>query len=209
MKKLITLFAVAAILSLSVSAFAVNDVHWTFSKGGVPVLDEYANVTGCVYNGDDPVDLIHAEVIDSADEWLVNGNIPAGSPSSFSFYLSGVSEDVLQNIEDNITVYFGHYFNEEHQRIVYVDNFTGMDRTDGMFTLYFTPENDIFGIYEVALDFSGVEGGAVSGARNFGASFFEFGYTEKEEAEVPEPATYAYAAMGVMSVLGMKRRISK
>ena len=32
---------------------------------------------------------------------------------------------------------------------------------------------------------------------------------EEEEPEVPEPATYAYAAMGLMSVLGMKRRIRK
>ncbi|MBP5718804.1 MAG: hypothetical protein J6X53_07485, partial [Abditibacteriota bacterium] len=31
----------------------------------------------------------------------------------------------------------------------------------------------------------------------------------EEETEVPEPATYAYAAMGLMSVLGMKRRIRK
>ena len=209
MKKLIAFFALAAILTLSVSAFADGTVQWTFSKAGNSVLDEIGNVTGSVYFGNEPVDLIHAEVLDSADEWLVNGNIPAGSPSSFSFYLSGLPEDVLQDVEDNINVYFAYYFNEEHQRIIYVNDFTGMDRTDGMFTLYFTPENDVFGIYEVALDFSGVEGGEIRGEENIGASFFEFGYTEKEEAAVPEPATAAYALMGLGSLAGIKRRIKK
>ncbi|MBQ7525673.1 MAG: hypothetical protein IJT09_04495, partial [Abditibacteriota bacterium] len=104
---------------------------------------------------------------------------------------------------------FAYYFNEEHQRIIYVNDFTGIDRTDGMFTLYFTLEEDVFGIYEVAPDFSGVEGGDIRGEENIGAGFFEFGYTEKEEAEVPEPATYAYAAMGPVSAFGMKRRLRK
>ncbi|MBQ7525330.1 MAG: hypothetical protein IJT09_02765 [Abditibacteriota bacterium] len=81
------------------------------------------------------------------------------------------------------------YLNED-----FLDSFVWDDEHNG-------PENPIFSYTFNGEDIEGIENAAVLRFSTTGP--------EEPEAEVPEPAAFAYAAMGLVSAFGLKRRIRK
>ncbi len=140
----------------------------------------------------------------TVNNWLYDPNEP------FTLTIGGFENGGL-TYRDNTTLFFTVQ-DEIFNGLTYGVPFNG----PGVYT--FTPA-DILPDYGYGdtpttvgvITFSGLEyGDIVVNPGASGSVAFTLGAPDpEEETVVPEPATYAYAAMGLVSLMGMKRRIRK
>jgi hypothetical protein len=222
MKKLISVLAIAA-LAMS-AAFAAYDVDWEgnnrqYIENGDD-LGFFALFEDNDFSGDTLDFALHGESV--GDEWLLNPN------DELTLFINGLDDmdwsfagyvawgdDGIQ-LEINATK--GDMdFDVPVELVDHVDFY---NLPDG-FTL--TGQDLIDWGVPNGAGINGITLYIVNGEADYnsydGMPVYMFGtltmYEEEqpeepdEDTEVPEPATYAYAAMGLVSVLGLKRRIKK
>ena len=228
MKKLIAILAVLAIACGA--AFADFDLDWSGNNGVTNNADDNGfSVTLSNNDVSRGLDKSYDGLVNPADSWLLNPNdeltlsidgIQNMDWSGYDPYFptngwGGDGVGLYVWIGDpydynspvmsyEIPLEVGDYTSFES----FLENgvtFTGQDLMDAM-------RADLAGrsVYGVQVNIVNSKSTA-NDAGTLTANLKVTPYVEEpeEETEVPEPATYAYAAMGLMSVLGMKRRIRK
>ncbi len=209
MKKLLI---VLSLLALSASAFAA-DVRWQFQDNMAGtnrfVVGDYSNVMF-------PTDLNRISFIQAAspsplndgENWLDGSRIiPKETPSVLSFTITGLTEDNYAYV-DAMTI--TAYYYDEAKNYTSISG-AGVERNGDEVQVFFEPTMNVAGLITVSMDLnmSPLEG-PFNGMAISNMIVKE--YKEEEpasETEIPEPAALAYAAMGLVSAFGLKRRVKK
>ena len=223
MKKII---AIAALMFAATSAFAID---WSFTiKDNNADTTRTATVNGGAYDVTFPAlganeSITYINVVDyngimtGTTAWLDEGQtLPAGEQTAFNFRFSGLAEEVLQELEDGMSLTIGYDDNGgfmANDDAVTVESLT---RNGDLFTAYFTPTLDVAGIHFLNFNVTAANGGTGLSPTDVENITIPAAYAgepqpvEPEgETEVPEPATYAYGVMGLVSLIGMKKRFGK
>ena len=220
MKKLIAILAVSALVTAA--AFADFDINWGlggrdniqnnsdlgFTDGFMSrdyYEDSFFNGSGFVTMG-----VLELEVWGNVNgEWLLNPN------DVYTFSLSGLGDarnislmlgsgDLRGYLRNEYLVNDGYAEDDD----LFVDGITltGQDVMDITNLPEGTPIDLVSFFYSaIGEDVTDPSGGSYSLMFSVTSPQDE----SEDDAEVPEPATYAYAAMGLVSLIGMKRRIKK
>ena len=222
MRKLI---AIAALLFAATSAFAID---WNFNiKDNNAGTSRQVKVNGGAFDVDFPTlgeneSLTSINVVDynglmnGTSAWLTD-TLPAGEETAFNFRFGGLSDLVLQDLEDNMTLVIGYDDNDfmgQDGSATISSALGNLTRVGDVFSAAFTPEFDTKGIHFLTFNVGSVNNGTGLTAEDIADATVAEAYTgepvfPETDSEVPEPATCAYALMGLGSLMGIKRRIGK
>ncbi|MBP5717768.1 MAG: hypothetical protein J6X53_02155 [Abditibacteriota bacterium] len=203
------LLIVLSLLALSASAFAADPVRWTFvGNTGIAFTGGYTVDFPSGFNVVNNITAVLTELnpFTGGENWVENmQTIPAGTPSVFSVTFSGLNDTQLSKLDDLIMAFYTY---DESGNFVAVQDLP-VERDGSEVQVFFTPENDIAGIVNIALNFNPSIGGPFDGVSITDILVKEVKEEPESDTEIPEPAAFAYAAMGLASAFGLKRRIKK
>ena len=205
------LLIVLSLLALSASAFAADPVRWTFvGNTGIAFTGGYTVDFPSGFNVVNNITAVLTELnpFTGGENWVENmQTIPAGTPSVFSVTFSGLNDTQLSKLDELIMAFYTY---DESGNFVAVQDLP-VERDGSEVQVFFTPANNIVGIASVQMSFDSPLTKPFDGAS---MSFLVKAVREEEseqtgETTIPEPAAFAYAAMGLVSAFGLKRRIRK
>ncbi|MBP5738306.1 MAG: hypothetical protein J6X38_04415 [Abditibacteriota bacterium] len=226
MKKLIAVFALCLTLSASLFAGELTGGTWGVYREGGTAPEYIDDGEGGVYVYGDVRGAVGLRYI-NRDGWLINGN--AGDVLNISYTVTGVCDN-----KDGYGIQYYRTYKDYELRSLRLymrpdelnfDDYTiSVDTAGGSTVATFTFT------YELPEDYSAFNGldmatsylldsetdGSVTydnqPAFRVSAPVLTIvrpGGDPEEETVLPEPASYAYGIMGLVSVLGMKKRFGK
>ncbi len=155
--------------------------------------------------------LVGEEVVagEGGDNWLVNGNIDEGVDAVFTFTFDGAWEDQLGDIKwyfDHFTCVVIETYDSEGNVTEY--QFEEIEREDATFNAYLTTEDEVVGVRSVSINLN--EKTFSDGTDGIGIKDIALvPVSTVNTADLPEPVTVAYGAFGLVSLMGMRRKIKK
>ena len=203
MKKLLYILAVSVLASCAFADFTATDWVWDAPYTDDYFVTDYAPAGFAVessYYNPDPGSFGFHFYSDNVSGWLYNGN------DSFTVTFEGFLDRDFDPSYGALIVYVDDGF---RNAVCYMVPWSG----NGAYT--FTAEDIVPG-WNTGDSIEGLEVGCVEvflehvkwTPRTYGRVTVALN-TPEEETEVPEPATAAYALMGLGSLAGIKRRIKK
>ena len=231
MKKLIAILALALTV---VAANADNEILWHFYNYD----DENITIPGGTDGVDFPMHLEGVATIEAIEAdayykqagktWVPGGPYSIEDDLVLQFSIYGLPDEVMAAMDASLHIDHAKFnpplvidlFDDEDSDIVTVKAFD-VDRDGHLFTAYFNPAeylreknlpisiDHVDGIHWFSLTgFLGPEDAELQG--DFEDVRIDIiGVRPESELLLPEPASYAYALMGLGSVIGLKRRIKK